>query len=109
MGRRTTGSRDPAGYALPTRLPGGSTAHFELSAGEVSRTQRHRTVGELWYVVAGSGAMWRRGPAGAETVVGLGPGPSLSIPVGTHSPFRSAGPAPLAGLWEPQLDTRPPG
>lgn len=38
------------------RLTGGSMAHFELGAGEVSRPQRHRTVSEIWYVIQGPGA-----------------------------------------------------
>lgn len=38
----------------------GSMAHFELAAGRVARAVRHRTVEELWFVLAGRGEMWRR-------------------------------------------------
>ena len=36
-------------------LKGGSLAHFELPAGAVSHAVTHRTVEEIWYVVAGRG------------------------------------------------------
>ena len=41
------------------RLAGGSMAHFTLPSGATSRAVRHRTVEEIWYVVAGTGDMWR--------------------------------------------------
>ncbi len=41
-------------------LGGGSAAHFRLAPGAVSRAGRHRTVEEIWYIVAGQGEMWRR-------------------------------------------------
>ncbi len=44
-------------------LSGGTLAHFTLAPGEVSRAVMHRTVEEIWYVLAGSGEMWRsQGP-----------------------------------------------
>src|SRR5690606_24480976 len=42
---------------------GGSMAHFELPAGRTSSAVRHRTIEEIWYVVAGRGRMWRQSPA----------------------------------------------
>ena len=50
-------------------------AHFALEAGRVSRAIQHRTVSEIWFVLAGRGEMWRQASAGAEEfVVALGAG-----------------------------------
>ena len=76
---------------------GGSMAHFELRAGEVSVAVRHRTVEEIWYVVAGRGAMWRRDGAD-ETTVELAPGVCLTIPLHTEFQFRADGPGSLAAV-----------
>jgi mannose-6-phosphate isomerase-like protein (cupin superfamily) len=70
-------------------LPGGSMAHFELGAGKVSLAVRHRTVDEVWFVLAGAGEMWRK-QGGREEVVALQPGVCLTIPVGTHFQFRAS-------------------
>ena len=50
---------DGSDVRLLARLSGGSMAHFELAAGKVSAAVTHRTVEEIWYVLAGSGEMWR--------------------------------------------------
>jgi Mannose-6-phosphate isomerase len=50
------------------RLGGGSMAHFELAAGQVSRAVAHHAVDELWYVLSGHGQMWRRQGERQETV-----------------------------------------
>lgn len=70
-------------------LAGGSMAHFELAAGQTSKAVTHRTVEEIWFVVSGSGQMWRR-QDGREEVVALLPGVCLTIPVGTHFQFRAS-------------------
>jgi mannose-6-phosphate isomerase-like protein (cupin superfamily) len=70
-------------------LPGGSMAHFELGAGRVSLAVAHRTVDEVWYVLAGAGQMWRK-QGEREEVVALGAGVCLTIPVGTHFQFRAS-------------------
>jgi mannose-6-phosphate isomerase-like protein (cupin superfamily) len=70
-------------------LAGGSMAHFELAAGRVSRAVVHRTVEEIWYVLAGRGEMWRRQGEIQEVTV-LEPGVCLTIPVGTRFQFRAA-------------------
>ena len=70
------------------RLGGGSMAHFELAAGQVSRAVAHHAVDELWYVLSGHGQMWRRQGERQETVP-LRPGTCLSIPAGTHFQFRA--------------------
>jgi mannose-6-phosphate isomerase-like protein (cupin superfamily) len=70
-------------------LAGGSMAHFELAAGQVSQAVVHRTVEEIWYVVAGAGEMWRE-QGGREETVALAPGVCLTIPLGTRFQFRAA-------------------
>jgi mannose-6-phosphate isomerase-like protein (cupin superfamily) len=40
----------------------GSMATFRLRPGQVAAAVVHRTVDELWYVVEGSGWLWRRAP-----------------------------------------------
>jgi mannose-6-phosphate isomerase-like protein (cupin superfamily) len=79
------------------RLDGGSMAHFELAAGRTSRAVAHRSVDEIWYVLHGSGQMWRR-QDDREEVADLGPGSCLSIPAGTQFQFRSTGGTPLAAV-----------
>ena len=78
-------------------LGGGSAAHFRLAPGAVSRAGRHRTVEEIWYVVAGQGEMWRSDGEHDE-VAALAPGVCLTIPLGTAFQFRAAGDAPLAAF-----------
>ena len=67
----------------------GGMAHFELPAGSVSHAVVHRTVEEIWYVVTGSGEMWRKQGI-REEVVALRPGVCLTIPLGTHFQFRAS-------------------
>ena len=71
-------------------LNGGSAAHFRLEPTMVSRAGRHRTVGEIWYILEGRGEMWRRDSV-REEVIPLAPGLCLTIPVGTAFQFRAAG------------------
>lgn len=70
-------------------LQAGGMAHFQLAAGQTARAVTHRTVEEIWYVVAGRGEMWRRAGAREEVTV-LEPGVCLTIPLGTHFQFRAA-------------------
>ena len=103
------------------RLDGGSMAHFELGPDLSSIPVVHRTVEELWYVLGGSGEMWRRNEEGEE-IVPIETGICISIPVGTAFQFRSTGIEPLTavaitmppwpgddeayaveGKWEPKL------
>jgi len=71
-------------------LQGGGMAHFQLAAGQVSGAVTHQTVEEIWFIVSGTGEMWRKQGA-REEVTFLQPGLSLTIPLGTHFQFR-AGP-----------------
>jgi mannose-6-phosphate isomerase-like protein (cupin superfamily) len=75
----------------------GSMAHFELAAGKTSLAVTHRTVEEVWYIVAGRGEMWRK-LGDVEEVVTLEPGISLTIPVGTHFQFRAAADSSVAAV-----------
>ena len=70
-------------------LAAGGMAHFALAAGRTSTAVVHRTVEEIWFVVAGRGEMWRK-LAGHEETVALEPGVCLTVPVGTHVQFRAA-------------------
>jgi len=72
------------------RLPQGSLAQFELAPGRTSRAVVHRTIDEIWMVVAGGGEIWRRQGARAQTVA-LAPGLCLTIPAGTAFQFRCLG------------------
>jgi mannose-6-phosphate isomerase-like protein (cupin superfamily) len=70
-------------------LNGGGMAHFTLGAGQVARAVTHRTVEEIWYIVAGRGEMWRKQGEIEETMA-LVPGLCLTIPLGTHFQFRAS-------------------
>jgi mannose-6-phosphate isomerase-like protein (cupin superfamily) len=72
----------------------GSMAHFRLPPGGVSKPVRHRSVEEVWFIVAGRGRMWRKDSVG-ESVIALLPGQSLVIPVGVAFQFRNDGTEPL--------------
>ena len=66
-----------------------SMVEVRLPAGERSRPVRHRTVEEVWYVLAGSGQLWRRAPDGEERSDPLQPGRSVVIPTGWAFSFRA--------------------
>ncbi len=76
----------------------GGTAHFTLPAGSVSRAVKHRTVEELWYVLGGSGQMWRQPSTEPDGLVDLRPGVSLFIPAGTTFQFRAGDGEPLTAI-----------
>ena len=111
---RTVAAPDGSDVRVLLGLAGGGMAHFELAAGQTTRAVAHRSVEEIWYVLAGRGQMWRR--AGArEEVTELAPGVCLTIPLGTHFQFRAAAdqvlsavaitmppwPGPDEALWVP--------
>ena len=68
----------------------GGLAVFTLPPRAVAKAVAHRTVEEVWYILAGSGRMWRK-LGGHEEIVDLSPGLSLTIPTGTHFQFRCDG------------------
>jgi mannose-6-phosphate isomerase-like protein (cupin superfamily) len=75
----------------------GGLAIFSLPPKAVAKAVAHHTVEEIWYVVSGYGRIWRKFGSREETVE-LGPGVSLSIPIGTHFQFRCDGFEPLTLL-----------
>ena len=78
-------------------LSRGGLAIFSLPPGAVSKAVAHRTVEEVWYIVSGTGRMWRK-LGDQEEIAELGPGTSLTIPTGTHFQFRCHGPEPLNAI-----------
>ena len=86
---------DGTAVRLLLSLAGGSMAHFELPAGAVSQAVTHRTVEEIWFVVSGRGAIWRH-QGDVESVDPLGPGTSLTIPLGAAFQFRAEAGSALA-------------
>lgn len=76
-------------------LSSASMSHFELAAGRVARAIAHRTVEEIWFVVAGRGEMWRRQGEREETVP-LEPGVCLTIPLGTRFQLRASAREPVS-------------
>ena len=78
-------------------LARGGMAMFSLAPGLIGHAVAHRTVEEIWYFVSGSGRMWRK-RADAEETVAVGPGVSVSIPLGTHFQLRCDGAEPLAAV-----------
>jgi mannose-6-phosphate isomerase-like protein (cupin superfamily) len=88
---------DGSDVRILLRLGRGSMAHFELPAGRVSLAVAHRRVDEIWYILAGSGQMWRQQGDRTETVR-LAPGTCLSIPAGTRFQFRASAADPLAAV-----------
>lgn len=78
-------------------LEGGSMAHFQLGPGRISRAVAHHSVEEIWFFLTGRGQMWRKRD-GQEDIVEVQQGVCVSIPVGTHFQFRSAGTVPLSAV-----------
>jgi mannose-6-phosphate isomerase-like protein (cupin superfamily) len=72
----------------------GSFAHFTLEPSGIARAVSHSTMHEIWYILAGTGQMWRRGHD-HEDVVALRPGVCLTIPCGTAFQFRAGASGPL--------------
>jgi mannose-6-phosphate isomerase-like protein (cupin superfamily) len=93
----TAAAPDGSDVRVLLALPGGSMAHFSLEPGRTSTAVRHRTVEEIWYVLAGRGQMWRE-QAGRSEVVSLEAGACLTIPLGTSFQFRNVGTVPLEAV-----------
>jgi mannose-6-phosphate isomerase-like protein (cupin superfamily) len=73
---------------LPTYDAGG-LAHCRLPATRISVPVRHRTVVEIWYVLAGRGEVWRANDE-EEEVVQVKPSSALTIPLGVSFQFRAS-------------------
>lgn len=72
------------------KLSRGSMVHCRLPPGGVAAAVRHRSVQEVWYVLNGTGEVWRSF-SGSERVDSVSRGISLSIETGAHFQFRNTG------------------
>jgi mannose-6-phosphate isomerase-like protein (cupin superfamily) len=95
--QRDTVAPDGSDVRLLLGVKEGGMIHFELAPNRISKAVAHRTVEEIWYVVAGRGQVWRK-QNGHGAVVDVYPGVSLTIPLGTQFQFRSFGSEPLAAI-----------
>ena len=75
------------------KLNRGEVNHFTLPPERTSTAVEHRTIEEIWYVLEGEGQMWRQ-EGENEEVLGLRPGVSFDIPLGTRFQFRNTGDGP---------------
>jgi len=85
---------DGSELRLLPNLKGGGMCHCTLPVGKTSRAVKHKTVEEIWYFLEGTGEVWRK-QDGHEEVIKVGPGVSLTIPLGTYFQFRNIGKEPL--------------
>jgi mannose-6-phosphate isomerase-like protein (cupin superfamily) len=105
MGFETKRAADTADVIAPdgmevrllSGLPRGQMAIFSLAPGRVGRAVAHRTVEEVWYFLSGHGRMWRKFGE-IEDIVEVGPGVSVSIPLGTRFQLRCDGAEPLCAI-----------
>src|SRR5271166_4076674 len=92
-----TAAPDGSAVRVLCGLSRGGLAMFLLRPGAISQAVAHRTVEEVWYVISGSGRIWRK-LGEQEEIVEMSAGVSLSLPTGTHFQFRCDGPEPLTVL-----------
>ena len=78
-------------------LSRGSLAVFSLPPGAVAKAVVHRSVEEVWFVLAGTGQIWRQLGAQQE-ITDLRPGVSIAIPTGMAFQFRCDGAETLSVL-----------
>ena len=77
-----------------------SLCEITLGAEQVSRPVVHRTVEEVWYVLTGTGRVWRCPPTGGDEdgiTCEVRAGDALAIPLGWRFQF-AAGPGGLSFL-----------
>jgi mannose-6-phosphate isomerase-like protein (cupin superfamily) len=67
-----------------------SLCEVRLPPAAVSRPVRHRSVEEIWHVIAGPGQVWRCPPGGAAEPIDVEAGDTLVIPRGWSFQFRAA-------------------
>ena len=73
-----------------------SMAHGTLAVGQTSHAVRHRTVDELWLVVAGTAEIWcHGGEDDSESLVTATAGDALTIPLGSSFQYRTVGDTPF--------------
>ena len=76
------------------RTGNASVGTIEFQPDRISQAIEHRLIEEIWYVLDGSGQIWRR-LGEQEAVVDLAPGTCITIPPGTRFQFRTIGSVPL--------------
>lgn len=85
-----------------------------LPPGAVTIPVRHRVVEEAWYVISGTGSLWRRLDDGHEADIPLVPGDSVVIPHRAAFQFAAGEQEPLvmilatAPVWGQELDAGGP-
>ena len=78
-----------------------SLVEVTLPAGQISKPVYHRTVEEIWYILEGTGQVWRCPPTSAQgkvPPVPVSPGDALTIPTGWRYQFSADADAPLRFL-----------
>jgi mannose-6-phosphate isomerase-like protein (cupin superfamily) len=76
-----------------------SVVEVVLALGRTTRAVRHRTVEEIWYILAGSGDVWMRAPDDSRSETrAVGRGDTVVIPTGWDFQFRARGEEPLRFL-----------
>jgi len=81
---------DKSEIRLLFSMHGGGLAHCVLPSQAVTQAVEHKTVEEIWYVLAGKGEIWRRKES-FEQIVDLSPQTCITIPVHTQFQFRNTG------------------
>lgn len=81
---------DGSEIRLLSTLDEASMVHCALPAGSTSKAVTHKTVQEIWYVIGGTGEVWRQ-RGGEQETISVAPGVSLTIPLGTRFQFRTTG------------------
>ena len=95
-----TASPDGSQLRLLPSCPDGGLAHYTLHPALRTRTARHRTVTQIWYVLDGSGelARWDAGPDTQPRRLLLVPQMSVGLPARTAFQIRTTGVDPLRML-----------
>ena len=78
-----------------------SLVEVTLGAGAVTRPVWHRTVEEVWYVLEGTGQVWRCPPdadPGTASPIEVAPGDALVIPTNWRFQFSACPDSPLRFL-----------
>ena len=95
-----------------------SLVEVTLPAGQVSKPVWYRTVEEIWYILEGSGQVWRCPPTSrpdSVPPVPVSPGDALTIPTGWRFQFSANPDAPLRFLchtsppWPGEDEAQPAG
>lgn len=92
----TSDAKSPAGADIRFIMDGatGNMIHSTVPPGQINRATVHRTVNEFWYILEGSGEIWRS-DGSEERITSLRPGVSIDISVGTAFQYRNVGMEPL--------------